>query len=199
MPQAETPRKRTRKAAEVQTHKADTKPTASPHVGLQPKKTGRPSKYTPEIAQQMCELLSEGVPLREICRMEGMPYWRTVYLWMAQDENLSAHIARAREAGYDAMAEECLIIADTPKFGQKQVMTEDGTATTLEDMLGHRKLQIETRLKLLAKWNPKKYGDRTTLAGDAEAPIKIEAESQAEKMLAALLTNVELKRQSESS
>jgi hypothetical protein len=97
------------------------------------------------------------------------------------------------------MAEECLIIADTPKFGQKQVMTEDGTATTLEDMLGHRKLQIETRLKLLAKWNPKKYGDRTTLAGDAEAPIKIEAESQAEKMLAALLTNVELKRQSESS
>ena len=197
MPQAETPR--TRKAAEAKTQKADTQPTASPHVGLQPKKTGRPSKYTPEIAQHMCELLSEGVPLREICRMEGMPYWRTVYLWMAQDENLSAHIARAREAGYDAMAEECLIIADTPKFGQKQVMTEDGTATTLEDMLGHRKLQIETRLKLLAKWNPKKYGDRTTLAGDAEAPIKIEAESQAEKMLAALLTNVELKRQSESS
>ena len=198
MPKAETPRKRTKTAAEAQTHKAGTKPTASPPVGLQPKKTGRPSKYRPEIAQQMCELLSEGVPLREICRMEGMPYWRTVYLWMAQDENLSTHIARAREAGYDAMAEECLIIADTPKFGEKQVMTDDGTATTVEDMLGHRKLQIETRLKLLAKWNPKKYGDRTTLAGDTEAPIKIEAESQAEKMLAALLTNVELKRQSES-
>ena len=203
MPQAETPR--TRKAAEAQTHKADTQP--SPPVGLQPKKTGRPSKYTPEIAQQMCELLSEGVPLREICRKNGFPEWRTVYDWMYRDDQavasgggvgLSAAIARAREAGYDAMAEECLIIADTPKFGQKQVMTEDGTATTLEDMLGHRKLQIETRLKLLAKWNPKKYGDRTTLAGDAEAPIKIEAESQAEKMLAALLTNVELKRQSES-
>jgi hypothetical protein len=155
----------------------------------------------------MCELLSEGVPLREICRKNGFPEWRTVYDWMYRDDQavasgggvgLSAAIARAREAGYDAMAEECLIIADTPKFGQKQVMTEDGTATTLEDMLGHRKLQIETRLKLLAKWNPKKYGDRTTLAGDAEAPIKIEAESQAEKMLAALLTNVELKRQSES-
>jgi hypothetical protein len=205
MPQAETPR--TRKAAEAKTQKADTQPTASPPVGLQPKKTGRPSKYTPEIAQQMCELLSEGVPLREICRKNGFPEWRTVYDWMYRDDQavasgggvgLSAAIARAREAGYDAMAEECLIIADTPKFGQKQVMTEDGTATTLEDMLGHRKLQIETRLKLLAKWNPKKYGDRTTLAGDAEAPIKIEAESQAEKMLAALLTNVELKRQSES-
>jgi len=27
------------------------------------------------------------------------------------------------------------------------------------EMLGHRKLQIETRLKLLAKWDPKRYGD----------------------------------------
>ena len=27
-------------------------------------------------------------------------------------------------------------------------------------MLGHRKLQIETRLKLLAKWSPKKYGEK---------------------------------------
>lgn len=207
MPQAETPRKRIKKAAEAKTPKADTKPTASPPIGLQPKKTGRPSKYTPEIAQQMCELLSEGVPLREICRKDGFPEWRTVYDWMYRDDQavasgggvgLSAAIARAREAGYDAMAEECLIIADTPKFGEKQVMTDDGTATTVEDMLGHRKLQIETRLKLLAKWNPKKYGDRTTLAGDAEAPIKIEAESQAERMLAALLQNVELRRQSES-
>jgi hypothetical protein len=43
-------------------------------------------------------------------------------------------------------------------------------------MLGHRKLQIETRLKLLAKWNPKKYGDRVQLAGDADSPLKVEAD-----------------------
>ena len=30
-------------------------------------------------------------------------------------------------------------------------------------MLGHRKLRIDTRLKLLAKWNPKKWGDRMAL------------------------------------
>jgi hypothetical protein len=68
------------------------------------------------------------------------------------------------------------MIADTPVFGQKQVMTDQGTATTVEDMLGHRKLQIETRLKLLAKWNPKKYGDRVQLAGDADSPLKVEAD-----------------------
>jgi hypothetical protein len=186
MAKPETPRKATKTPAKAQTPKP---------IGLEPKKTGRPSKYTPEIAQKMCELLSEGVPLREICRMDGMPYWRTVYLWMAQDENLSAHIARAREAGYDAMAEECLTIANTPLYGE--IVTDDGEKLIVrkEDMLGHRKLQIETRLKLLAKWNPKKYGDKVTMAGDAENPLKVEVESQAETMMAALLQNIELKRQ----
>jgi hypothetical protein len=84
---------------------------------------------------------------------------------------LSASIARARDIGYDALAEECLQIADTPQFGQKQVMSDEGATTTIEDMLGHRKLQIETRLKLLAKFHPTKYGDRVAIEGvkDGEA------------------------------
>lgn len=163
------------------------------------KKTGRPSKYTPEIAAQMCEMLSEGIPLREICRMEGMPYWRTVYLWMAKDEELSAHIARAREAGYDAMAEECLIIADNVKIGKRTTFSsgadddEDSMTVVEEDMLGHRKLQIETRLKLLAKWNPKKYGDKVQVGGDPENPLEVKNEAM--DILAAAVKNLELKRQ----
>ena len=157
------------------------------------KVTGRPSTYNPETAHKICELLSEGVPLRVICRMDGMPPWRTVYSWMARDEDLSAHIARAREVGYDAIAEECLVIADTPQFGQKQVMTDEGTATTVEDMLGHRKLQIETRLKLLAKWRPDKYGDKTIITGDANgAPIKTEDASS--NRLFELIRNIEMSK-----
>ncbi len=159
----------------------------------------RPSKYTPDVAHKICELLSEGVPLREICRMEGMPYWRTVYLWMERDADLAAHIARAREAGYDALAEECLTIANTPMIGT--VTTDDGEKKTVreEDMLGHRKLQIETRLKLLAKWNPKKYGERLAVAGDAENPLKVEAELGAEKLLKAILENAQLNRQADQA
>lgn len=173
-----------------------------------PKKIGRPSKYTPEIAQQICDLLSEGIPLREICRTEGFPAWRTVYDWMVRDDaavaagggaGLSASIARAREIGYDAIAQECLIIADTPHVGKKVYSSGEGVTVTEEDMLGHRKLQIETRLKLLAKWDPKRFGDRVQLAGDADSPIKIEAESHADRLMAALLQNIELKRQDGSS
>jgi len=159
----------------------------------------RPSKYTPDVAHKICELLSEGVPLREICRMDGMPYWRTVYLWMAQDDDLAAHIARAREAGYDALAEECLQIANTPMLGE--IVTDDGEKITVrkEDMLGHRKLQIETRLKLLAKWNPKKYGDRVQVAGDADSPLKVDAEVNAEKLFKTILEHAQLTRQASQS
>ena len=128
-------------------------------------KTGRPSKYTEAIALSICEQLSEAVPIREICRQEGMPAWRTVYDWMWRNEQLSTAIARARDIGYDKMAEECLFIADNLHMGKKKVFTagatkaEDVMTETEEDMLGHRKLQIETRLKLLAKFNPKRYGD----------------------------------------
>ena len=143
-----------------------------------PKKTGRPSTYDPDIAHQMCEQLSEGVPLREICRQEGFPAWRTVYDWMAKDPDLSAAIAYARDVGCDALAEDCLRIADTPMMGEEVTETEDeeGKKVSIKktDMLGHRKLQIETRLKLLAKFNPKKYGDRVTHAGDDDNPVVVE-------------------------
>jgi len=157
-----------------------------------PKKMGRPSKYDPEIARIICEQLSEGIPLRQICREnDGFPAWRTVYDWMGRDPELSASIARARDIGYDAIAEECLQIADNLEFGQRQVMTDEGTATTVEDMLGHRKLRIETRLKLLAKFHPTKYGDKLGLHGvEGAAAIKTE-DTNANKFLE-VIRNMEM-------
>jgi hypothetical protein len=173
--------------------------SAKPKDDAAPRKTGRPSKYTPEIATKIVEQLSEGIPLREICRQEGMPAWRTIYDWMYQDDvsgaasvGLSAAIARAREIGYDKMAEECIEIANTPMFGEVKTIDGDKLIVRREDMLGHRKLQIETRLKLLAKWNPKKYGDRLMHAGDADSPVQVQADVS---IFDAMLKNLEAKRQ----
>lgn len=167
----------------------------TPAVIEQPKKIGRPSKYTKEIAQKICEQLSEGIPLREICRQDGFPAWRTVYDWMGRDEELSAAIARARDIGYDALAEQCLDIADNFHIGEELSESTDdkGAVTTTVktiDMLQHRKLQIETRLKLLAKFHPTKYGDKVMVGGDKENPIEL-----AGTVFEKLLTNVETKLQ----
>ena len=131
--------------------------------------------------------------MRQICRdNDGFPAWRTVYDWMGKDKALSASIARARDIGYDALAEECLLIADTIQLGQKQVMTDEGSSTTIEDMLGHRKLQIETRLKLLAKFHPTKYGDRVAIEG-VEGGASIKTEDLTTTRLFDIIRNMEMK------
>ena len=43
--------------------------------------------------------------------------------------------------------------------------TEFGPRVNAEH-IQRSKLRIETRLKLLAKWNPKKYGDKLALEGE---------------------------------
>jgi len=120
--------------------------------------------YSPEQREKAIEAviagLSEGIPLAVVCRREGMPNEDTIGLWAKNDEALSRSIARARELGWDHLAAEALAIADTPMLGETVTEKADGTIERKkEDMLGHRKLQIETRLKLLAKWDPKRYGE----------------------------------------
>jgi len=103
-----------------------------------------------------------------------MPHWTVMYDWVAKDKELSLQVTRAREAGYQAMAEETLEIADNFHLGQIEVLDDKGSRVTIEDMLGHRKLRIETRLKLLACWDPSKYGNRTVVAGDDKNPLVVE-------------------------
>lgn len=108
------------------------------------------------IKDQICDQLAEGINLREICRGEGMPAWRTVYDWMYEDEIFSAAIARAREVGYHAIAAESLEIADeTPE----RINSEQGSRVD-PGYVAWQKMRVEHRLKLLAKWSPKLYGDR---------------------------------------
>ena len=105
------------------------------------------------LKRSICEQIADGIPLREICRQSGMPAWRTVYDWVGADEAFAAAIARAREMGHEAIAEETVEMVDAePERGP------DGKVDP--GWVAHTKLRVEHRLKLLAKWNPKKYGDK---------------------------------------
>jgi hypothetical protein len=39
---------------------------------------GRPLSYTPEVADEICERLEAGEPIKQICREAGMPDWKIV-------------------------------------------------------------------------------------------------------------------------
>lgn len=123
---------------------------------------GRPSDFTPEIADAICERLSKGEPLAHICRDETMPAVRTVSDWKKAHADFSADFARAREEGFDAIAAECLDIADDVSRDDKWIGTESGDERVVPDTewISRSKLRVETRLKLLAKWDPKRYGEK---------------------------------------
>ena len=132
---------------------------------------GRHTEYDEPLTHEICERIANGEPLRQICREEGMPAWTTVYKWINANPEFRERFARARDLGHDAIAEEALEIADTPLTGEELEIADDGkTKVKRADMLGHRKLQIETRLKLLAKWNPKKYGEKVQIGGADDLP-----------------------------
>lgn len=135
------------------------------------RKPGRQSTYSAAAAESICARISDGETLRAICRDKAMPAWRTVYGWINAHEDFAARIARARELGFDAIAQEALEIADSPLEGVESTIKPDGSIEERRgDMLGHRKLQIETRLKLLAKWDPKRYGEKVAIGGASDLP-----------------------------
>lgn len=112
---------------------------------------GRPSLYTPELVETICVRLAEGEPLAIICREEGMPGITTLWRWEREHEGVSETIARAREAGQEYIAARSRNTAR----GKGEEMGGDSSGDVQRD-----KLIIETDLKLLAKWNPRKWGDK---------------------------------------
>ena len=124
----------------------------------------RPSIYSQELIDSITERLSNGEPMAQICRDAGMPSYSTVYSWMQTKPEVNEAIACAREEGEDVIASNTRLIARGISVESTQYVQRD-------------KLIIDTDLKLLAKWNPKKYGDKQTLdvdvtsKGESIAPI----------------------------
>lgn len=125
---------------------------------------GRKSKYTPELAAEICEQLKTGKTLRAVCRdNEHFPSEMTVRDWAHSDLNgFSSQYLHAREIGYMAMADEILEIADDAR-GDTYEDAEGRTKTDWE-RLGRSKLRSDVRQWLLSKALPKVYGQKLDLA-----------------------------------
>lgn len=65
------------------------------------KKTGRPSKYSRALAEQICELIRSGKSERQICAMKGMPAIQTLWVWKEKYPEFLEQSARARADSAD--------------------------------------------------------------------------------------------------
>lgn len=132
---------------------------------------GRPSDFTPEIANEICERLAKGESLRKICspeRDDFMPGQTTVYRWLNDNEEFRKQYAHARERQADFYAEEIIEIADQPNVRT----TADGETVASDPQ--RDRLRVDARKWLAGKLAPKKYGDKIAHVGggDDDDPIK---------------------------
>jgi hypothetical protein len=120
-------------------------------------------------------------------------FWKWYHQADVNDANgLVQKVARARDCGVEARIERALEMAETPMIGEIVTMerdpelqkdiedgmepkNQDGTPhegmivkVRKEDMLGHRKLVVETAFKAAQMLKPKTYGPKLDLTSGGE-------------------------------
>ena len=151
---------------------------AAPNATAKKNAGGRPSSYSPELADAICSHIAGGRSLRSFCQADGAPNKTTVLRWLQNDEEFARKYALARELQADMLADEVIDVAD---------QADDAN-------LG--RLKVDARKWTAARFAPKKYGDRTELGGkvqiedltppEPKAPPRDALEAYAAKYLGAI-------------
>lgn len=108
---------------------------------------GRPSKYTEELANEICARIAGGMSLNKLCKMSDMPDASTVFKWIGEKPEFSHKYAKATTERAELMFDEMLEIADTENIDDTQ----------------RARLRVDTRKWALSKLMPKKFGDKQTV------------------------------------
>ena len=101
---------------------------------------GRPSSYSEEIAEIICERMINGENFSQICSDPMMPSRAALYRWRAARPDFDARCARAREALADFLLDKIEAMADE----------------TTEANVNSQRLKIST-----AQWRAEKMAPRT--------------------------------------
>ena len=106
---------------------------------------GRPTDYSIELVERICEEIAKGRSLAAICSADDMPAIRTVYKWKREHVEFMQQYTHAKEDQADYLAEQVLEIADDE---------------TLEP--ADKRIRYDARRWLASKFKPKMYGDKVT-------------------------------------
>lgn len=137
--------------------------------------------WTQEFKDFLYEWIASGRPLLQITRKYGVGYGQ-MQTWIKSDPVMAERMKEARSVAVEALVEQSLDMASNPLMQQETIeqFNKDGEVTSRAvktfDNVYARKLAINTRMLLAAKWAPSKYGEK---------PEEEVTSSQAERILAA--------------
>jgi hypothetical protein len=128
-------------------------------------------QLTDELREKIniiCERIADGESLRSILK-DRKPFARSTFFEIVnENKDIQDQYARAMLERADYYAEKMLEVAETPQEGEEVTTTVQGTTVKTGDMLGHRKLIVDTYKWAAARMNPKKYGDKIDMTSGGE-------------------------------
>lgn len=126
------------------------------------RKAGRPSLYTPKLAEDICQRLSNGETLEKICEGKSYPDRITVWRWVDKHPEFATLYAQARATQGDREFDEIKAIADeTPQT--EEVLDREGNVLEIKlsaSYVAWQRNRIETRKWRAERLNPKAYGTK---------------------------------------
>ena len=133
---------------------------------------GRPSEYSDEIAQEICDKLADGQSLASICREYDIPSRATVYNWLEAHPSFLDRYVRVRSTWQaESLADNVLDISNT------------------EDDPRKAQVKINAAIWVAGKLAPKKYGETKHLS--VEHTVQL-SDEQLEQRLQALTSQAGL-------
>lgn len=127
--------------------------------------------YSDELLNVILDRVSAGEALSAVCSSDDMPTRKAFFEWVAKDPSIKDKYEFAIQMRADGLVDEMLAIADD---GTRDTYIDaEGNEKTDQDVIARSRLRVDARKWLAGKMAPKKYGDRTTLAGDSENPLAV--------------------------
>jgi len=131
---------------------------------------GRPTDYTPEIAEIFCSYLAEGLSVRTICRFEEMPSKRTFFRWLNKHPEFRTQYEVAKEQSVPALYEDMMDdlmddVGEPLVVNGKPIKDANGDQVMVitAASISYARLKYDARKWALSKLAPKKFGDKLAL------------------------------------
>ena len=127
-----------------------------------------------QLFESIFELIENGKSLRKALATVKLSS-STFFIWIDENENKSKQYARACEERAEALLDEMLDIVDDKS--NDIIETDLGDGIIVEkpnnEVIQRSRLRYDARKWLISKLNPKKYGDKVQVGGDADNPINL--------------------------
>lgn len=142
---------------------------------------GRPTTFSNETADAICERIADGESLRSICDDDGMPDKATVFRWLSSPDHVDFRdqYALARETQADSLFDDILLIADDGRNDWMERKDKDDANMGWREngeALRRSQLRVDSRKWMAARLQPKKYGDKvTSVLEGGDKPIEVAA------------------------